>query len=396
MTDLEGWDEDEAAEGEGDLSPWQDDEAATTTIDWTVETVVSQMRKGRIDLNPSFQRRDAWTQIAKSRYIESLIQRYPVPQIVLAEDPKRPGKFLVIDGKQRLLAIRQFCADPSDSRDDDWQDRKIRLTGLTESRKLNGITFEEMDSRFPAETIRFENATVRAVLLRKWHSQDFLYTVFYRLNSGSLKLSPQELRQALYPGKFMDFIDSRSGESPALRWLLRKSKPDRRMVDAELLLRFLSFHLGVVDYRGNLKNFLDGTAEDLSSKWEGGAEAEVKAAFDLMEGSIMAARDVFGDHACRKYSLGKFERSMNRAVFDVQVHYLTDPHLRNWQTGHTGDTVAAFQTLCMEDSGFIDSISSTTKTPLAVRKRFEAWGEALSKASGLPHELPETVARMPR
>ncbi|MFH8855383.1 DUF262 domain-containing protein [Streptomyces enissocaesilis] len=394
MNDATDWDDDSSAEDEGDLLPWEDDEAATTTVDWTVETVVSQMRKGRIDLNPSFQRRDAWTRVAKSKYIESLVQRFPVPQIVLAEDAKNPGKFLVIDGKQRLLSLRQFCADLEDPRDVKWQGEKLRLAGLKENAKLNGLTYERMEEKFPADATRFENATIRAVLLRKWHSQDFLYTIFYRLNSGSLKLSAQELRQALVPGDFMEFIDSHSGSSPALRWLLRKPKPDRRMVDAELLLRFLAFNMGFHVYEGNLKNFLDDTAETLSKRWEEGGEQRVKEAAELMESSIFAAKEVFGDKACRKYTDGKFERSLNRALFDVQIHYLTDPSLRKWQLQNPETTVAAFKALCASDPAFIDSVSSTTKTPRAVKKRFEAWGAKLSDISGLPHSYPTSVSGM--
>lgn len=389
------WDNDKSAEDEGDLLSWEDDEAATTTVDWTVETVVSQMRKGRIDLNPNFQRRDAWTRVAKSQYIESLVQRFPVPQIVLAEDSKNPGKFLVIDGKQRLLSLRQFCADPNDPRDAEWQEEKLRLAGLKESANLNGLTYEKMEKQYPAEATRFENATIRAVLLRKWHSQDFLYTIFYRLNSGSLKLSAQELRQALVPGKFMEFVDNRSGVSPALRWLLRKPKPDRRMVDAELLLRFLAFNVGAHTYEGNLKNFLDETAETLSAQWDGGGSRDVERATEEMEEAIFAARTVFGEKACRKYSDGKFERSLNRALFDVQIHYMTDPVLRQWQTENSQETVDAFIALCSSDAEFIESISSTTKTPRAVKKRFNAWGSKLSSISGHSHSLPASVARMP-
>ncbi|MEU8788688.1 DUF262 domain-containing protein [Streptomyces sp. NPDC048643] len=394
MSDSTDWDDDKSAEDEGDLLSWEDDEAATTTVDWTVETVVSQMRKGRIDLNPSFQRRDAWTRVAKSQYIESLVQRFPVPQIVLAEDSKRPGKFLVIDGKQRLLSIRQFCADLDDPRDVEWREEKLRLTGLKESATLNGLTYEKMEEKYPAEAVRFENATIRAVLLRKWHSQDFLYTIFYRLNSGSLKLSAQELRQALYPGPFMEFIDNYSGTSPALRWLLRKPKPDRRMVDAELLLRFIAFNAGEHVYEGNLKTFLDETAETLSDKWHQGGEERTRAAVDLMEVAVFAAKEVFGERACRKYTDDRFERSVNRALFDVQIHYLTDPALREWQLQNAELTVEAFKDLCNTDPLFIDSVSSTTKTPRAVRKRFTAWGAKLSDVSGLSHEFPPSVSGM--
>ena len=37
--------------------------------DWTAETIVSQIKKGRIDLNPKFQRREAWDDKRKSLFI---------------------------------------------------------------------------------------------------------------------------------------------------------------------------------------------------------------------------------------------------------------------------------------------------------------------------------------
>jgi Protein of unknown function DUF262 len=90
-----------------------DDSAMTTgavlhATDWTTETVVSQLQRGTILLNPSFQRRDAWSSVQKSRFIESLILGLPIPQGVLAEARLSLGKFIVLDGKQRLLALLQF------------------------------------------------------------------------------------------------------------------------------------------------------------------------------------------------------------------------------------------------------------------------------------------------
>lgn len=81
-----------------------------TSTDWTTETILNQLARGNIQLNPRFQRREAWTQVRKSRFIESLFLGLPIPQLVLAEQRGRRGAYLVIDGKQRLLALRQFAA----------------------------------------------------------------------------------------------------------------------------------------------------------------------------------------------------------------------------------------------------------------------------------------------
>lgn len=67
---------------------------AVTGTDWTVETIVNQIRKGNIQLDPSFQRRDAWSRKVKSRFIESLFLGLPIPQIILAEQRAKKANLL--------------------------------------------------------------------------------------------------------------------------------------------------------------------------------------------------------------------------------------------------------------------------------------------------------------
>jgi hypothetical protein len=91
-------------------------DAVLWATDWTTETIISQLKKGNIELSPSFQRRDAWGNDRKSRFIESIILGLPIPQIILAERKDKRGSYVVIDGKQRLLSIRQFCvSEPNDT-----------------------------------------------------------------------------------------------------------------------------------------------------------------------------------------------------------------------------------------------------------------------------------------
>lgn len=60
-------------------------DAVVYSSDWTVETIVSLLERGNIEMGPRFQRRDAWNSGRKSRFVESLLLGLPVPQIVLAE-----------------------------------------------------------------------------------------------------------------------------------------------------------------------------------------------------------------------------------------------------------------------------------------------------------------------
>lgn len=379
-----------SAESEADVtSPLTATRASVSATDWTIETIVQQMRKGRVDLDPKFQRRSAWTDQTKGRFVESAILNYPIPQVVLAERLDRPGQFLVIDGKQRLLALRQFYAGLAEDTDEGFE--PLHLTGLTILEELKGFDVRDLQNKRADLFDAFENHTIRTVVIRNWEVEDFLYMLFLRLNTGSVPLSPQELRQALVPGPFVDFVDAASGESPGLRFLLGNRGPDRRMIDAEILVRFLGFHLGVVTYRGNLKVFLDDTCKALNDRWEITAEA-VRAAVQQMEEAIDTARQIFGDDgACHKWSGTRWERSFNRAIFDVQINSLADPTARAAALAAGAAVREQFMSLCVDDADFSRSISTTTKSLEATRERFSKWYEAMAASAGVELELPSCL-----
>ena len=189
---------------------------------------------------------------------------YRFLRIVLAEAKGRKGSYIVIDGKQRLLGLQQFAAKPDSS------DKPLALSGLSVLTKLNGLTLHDMegDPRLQSEVSSFQNQPIRTVVLRNWPSEDFLYLVFLRLNTGSVQLSPQELRQALHPGGFVTFTVERSAQSKGLQKFLRIQSPDFRMRDVELLVRFYAFQIFIELYTGNLKWFMDTTCLTLNGRWD--------------------------------------------------------------------------------------------------------------------------------
>jgi hypothetical protein len=169
--------------------------------DWTVRTLLQQIEQGNIDLSPDFQRRDAWSARNKSRFIESVALQLPIPQIVLAERKEQRGTYLVLDGKQRLLTLAQFAGDLPDDHplwDESKKASALRLSGLRVLTDLNGKTYRDVTALADLAQIRtqFDNHTIRSALIRNWPDEDYLYEVFIRLNTGSARLSPQELRCA--------------------------------------------------------------------------------------------------------------------------------------------------------------------------------------------------------
>jgi hypothetical protein len=163
------------------------------------------------------------------------------------------GRFIVIDGKQRLLSLSKFTGVGLEE-----GQHPLVLSGLKIRTDLNRLTYAAIKNQAKYENLisEFENQPIRTVVIRGWKTEEVLYTIFHRLNSGSVPLSTQELRQALHPGPFLSFAARFSEQSAALRTLLGLSKPDFRMRDVELVVRYLAFQLRLPDYRGNLKNFL--------------------------------------------------------------------------------------------------------------------------------------------
>ncbi len=358
-------------------------QAVVYSTDWTTETVLSQIAKENIFLNPQFQRRDAWTKKEKSKFVESVVLGLPIPQIVLAADREKRGRYIVLDGKQRLLTLAQFANIDSGIYEE------LKLTGLKISKELNNKTYAMMkeDSSLDEDVSAFENQPIRTVIIKNYPSEKFLYEVFLRLNTGSKSLSPQELRQALHPGGFVNYIDEASTKSEAIKEILGRKKPDFRMRDVELMIRYIGFNMFIDSYSGNLKDFMDKTCERLNADWSE-KENEVVRLVGEFEEAHKLVKGVFSDNAYRKWDGEKYVNRFNRAIFDVMMYYFSDPVTREAAETKINEIEVEFKSICETDSMFVKSIESTTKSVASTSARLSQWGERL-KSTGLKVEIPD-------
>jgi hypothetical protein len=125
------------SEEDGALTAEDVQDVLLYTLDWSVQSLLDRIGRS-FDINPAFQRRDAWNTERKSRYIESLMLGLPVPQVVLAED-KVTKQFIVLDGKQRLITMKQF-GDPGEK----FPTFKLRKLKFLEH--LNGKRFDQIQT----------------------------------------------------------------------------------------------------------------------------------------------------------------------------------------------------------------------------------------------------------
>jgi hypothetical protein len=364
--------------GEDDQLPAGSSQAVLYSSDWTVETLLQQLRRGAIKLEPRFQRRDAWSIEKKSAFIESILLNLPVPQIVLAESKTSKGEFLVLDGKQRLLSLMQFAGLGTGN------NNSFALGGLQFLKHLNGKRLSDLVEGSD-ELGQFQTFTVRSVVIRNWPSEDFLDIVFVRLNQNSVKLSPQELRAALFPGPFTDAIDEFTWQCASLQELLQtpNGEVDFRMRDMELAIRYIGFARYLPRYRGNLKRFLDSVCRRENADWEN-TNGPTNFDFQQMDRGIQILMRIFGvKEVARKWDINerRFRGPLNRAILDVHLYYLRDDRVFDFYRKNP-DRVRQLAAVITSTPEFLSAVETTTKSISNVVTRLRLWGEALEATLG--------------
>jgi hypothetical protein len=357
--------------------------------DWTTETMVNQLERGNIDITPDFQRRDAWNLKKKSRLIESLILGLPVPPIVLAERDDAKGKFIVLDGKQRLLTVFQFYGKSR------FPNNNFKLTGLEILKQFNGYSYSELNADLRAVLDALDNQTIRTTIIRSWQHKSFLYTVFSRLNTQNTPLSPQELRKSLYPGEFSNFIDEQSANSQGLRLFFGLNKPDSRMRDTQILLKYVAFQLFLPKYKGVLNQFLNNANQELNELWLlPRQQPVVRNITDNFETAIQLTIKVFGEeNFARIWRTDKdnYERVRNQSALEIMLFYFSDKKIQaRLAEIDLSKIEQAFQNLC-DSSEFTNTMKSSTQNLGNTSTRLKLWGEALRGVLEVDFEIPQLV-----
>ena len=330
-----------------------------------------QISLENIDLNPKFQRRNAWNDSKRSKLIESIMMGYPVPEIVLAENPNKKRSFIVIDGKQRLLTLAGYI----DNEKYKYWDKPI-LTDIKVCKELNKLKYTDFSEQLKRE---FDNASLRCTVITNYTDVEVLYDIFYRLNNGSESLSTQELRQALNKGEFADYLVEITNDLQPIHYVMNLNEPDKRFRDIENILRLFAFTMYHQDYKGNLKKFLDDKMREITEKWDE-MQNLIREKYTQINNAIHLLKEVFGEYKFigRKFDHDRYTNRFNSVLFEVEIFYflqLDESILCNKE-----NFIKNFKKLCIEDSFFRDSIESSTKNIENYKIRYTRIRELINKS----------------
>ncbi|MEQ8973730.1 MAG: DUF262 domain-containing protein [Coleofasciculus sp. C1-SOL-03] len=348
---------------EDDIEP--EDEVITTPFDpsqirvdtrpMTIDLVLKRIKFDEINLAPDFQRNaNIWNDKAKSRLIESILIRIPLPAFYM--DATNEDKWLVIDGLQRLSTLKQFVID-----------KTLRLNNLEFLTNLNSKNYDDLPRNYQR---RIDETVLTVYLIEKGTPSKVKYNIFRRINTGGLPLSPQELRHAINPGSATKFLD-KLAKSKEFKQATRISKiRQERMDDHEFVLGFVAFLLTPYkDY--NVKEGRDYFLNEAMAKTNKMKTEELKDIEYKFLRSLKAAYSIFEENAFRKIIKNQEKKQpLNKALFEVwsvTLSKLNDQELEILkQRKHK--LIQKFVSYSENDTNFFHSISQASEK---VSYRFE-------------------------
>ena len=249
-------------------------------LDISFGELINVYKNGELRIRPEYQRLFRWSAKQKTALIESILLSIPIPPIFVAED--EDGIWELVDGLQRVATFISFFGEldsniseikyPEEELELEIENDDEEIDVSTDTNKfgnkwtlVQGGLIESLegfniDTLPPNLKINLKRAVCRVEILRGQSNINMKYELFRRLNSGGIKLTPQEIRNAIY-----------RGVSPRLNELLLKISQNHdfkdltqlsisklnELYDQELILKFFAFYDNSESINENTENFLN-------------------------------------------------------------------------------------------------------------------------------------------
>ncbi len=343
--------------------PFDPEKIKVRTANVVVAQIVSRIDHGEIDLAPGFQRMAGiWNSERKSRLIESLLLRIPIPVFYVAADKEE--KWSVVDGLQRTSTIHSYVKG------------RFRLTRLEYLTKFDKYRYDDLPRQMQR---RISETQLVMNIIEPGTPEEVMFNIFRRINTGGITLNGQEIRHALHPDPVRTYLQELAETEEFLKATNKSIKTDR-MADRECVLRFLAFHME--PWEAYSANDLDGYLGLAMKRINAMSSDERRSLSDDFRKAMRAAFDVFKDDAFRKpYRPDQNRRPVNRSLFEawgVGLARCSDEKIRVL-VHKRRKVINKFASLMNEDREFDTAISYATGAPAGVRKRFQAINDLIEE-----------------
>lgn len=315
-------------------------QVSTDAFSLTIGELVNMYRDGDIIINPDFQRLFRWDIERKSRLIESILVRIPLPSIFVFE--MSSSKWEVIDGLQRISTILEFMGELKDP-DTGHTVQPRSLVGTQYLPSLLGAFWSEiqMDGQSALDVAKkaanaedyidvssayfsFDADTQRAIkrtkigvqLLEKKSDPKSKYDLFQRLNSGGIVANDQELRNCaivMVDGEFFKRLDKFAASEPFSQLIPLGQRSIKKSNHLDNLCKIIAFSF--VDYKSgtDIEEFVTNAMISIAAK----QADEVNKVFDTLADGIGVLVEACGLNALRPYKDGSFVGRIGRTSIEI-------------------------------------------------------------------------------
>jgi hypothetical protein len=301
--------------------PFNPNDIRVRTEPHNIGQLIDRLEFDELNLNTDFQRLpNLWDDTKKSKFIESLILKLPIPTFYFAENDEDKKIWDVVDGLQRVSTLKHFIIDKTE--------KKLRLTNLEFLKEYNGQTYDELPRDLKR---RIKTFTITIYIIEQGTPDIVKFNIFSRINQGGLILTPQEIRHAIHQGVSSNLIadlvrdvDVVNGNKPTkfateagkafVMATESKIKSDR-MQDRDFANRFVAFYLiSYKEYQPDLDSFMN---KGLSAVKVLSKDKLEKLKSDFTAAMILA-KDIFENDAFRKrFYLEDRRKPINKALFET-------------------------------------------------------------------------------
>ncbi|MEM0577802.1 DUF262 domain-containing protein [Flavobacterium polysaccharolyticum] len=315
-----------------------------------------QLEKGKITIQPDFQRNQVWNNTQKSKFIESIILNFPLPPIYLNET--KDSTYIVIDGLQRSTALREFYQG------------KYALSGIEALPKYNSYRFKDLPEVLQS---KFEDKKLTVFVLKPSTPMVVIYDLFNRINTGGTQLNRQEVRNCIFIGKSTQLLKELSEQyffKEAISW----GVSDKRMKDREVILRYLSFRWFDYqnEYTGDMSDFVETAMKKINKVDEEKIE-EIKEDFLRVMGWSF---EIWGD-ANFRIPTDHTRGTINTAILESVCVYLS--FASNEFLIRNQEIIKANYTKLINDPIYFEAVTKSTGNKAKVLDRFRLAKEILNQ-----------------
>eukprot|EP00775_Hariotina_reticulata_P009278 gene9278-9443_t len=273
-------------------------------MDMTIENLGHWVDKKKLNLRPEYQRGMVWDLKSASGLVVTVLENRIVQPVYLEEDDH--GKFLVMDGKQRLTSLLAFFKGSSSIAGEEWKSAPVQLDVNEEEcdPAWKGVSFQSMPEERQAE---FENYTLPCVIIENKTDRDDVFRIYRDINAGGVRHSTQQIRKVAFHGPYARLLDDLAHNQDFLKIQGRDIPDGDQEQDRELVLRFFAMWRSRGSFFTPMWKFLNN---------------EMKTHREASGQQLQEQKELF----CRTVALelrtdGKRDREMRRARETIQAGY---------------------------------------------------------------------------